>query len=123
VGLVSFLALVPATLCLRLVSSESTAAKALLCTLLAYIGVFLDATEPAGYVLMDNVLEDMQRKSGGMYDWKYAVARSFGVQNAAHYFGITIGPLIILTLPESGRLGAVGFLLGFLSAVTALLWI
>lgn len=123
VGFVSFLALIPATVCLRLVISDSMGAKVLLCALLTCIGIFLDATEPAGYVLMDDVLKEMETRSNGRYDWKYVVARSFGVQNAAHYFGITIGPVIILSLPESDRIGAVGLLLGCLSAVTVLLWI
>ncbi|KAF7910054.1 uncharacterized protein EAF01_003772 [Botrytis porri] len=123
VGFVSFLALVPITVCLRLVKSNSIGTKVLLCALLTGIGVFLDATEPAGYVLMDDVLKDMENKSGGRYDWKLVVARSFGVQNAAHYFGITIGPVIITSLPDSDRIGAVGLLLGCLSAVTFLLWV
>jgi MFS family permease len=123
VGFLSFLSLIPSSICLRLVTSDSMGAKALLCALLVCIGIFLDATEPAGYVLMDDVLEDLQSKSGGKHDLKHIVARAFGVQNAAHYFGITIGPVIILALPTSGRLGAVGILLGCLSAVTALLWI
>ncbi|KAF7911901.1 uncharacterized protein EAE98_011844 [Botrytis deweyae] len=123
VGIVSFLALVPITVCLRLVKSNSIGTKVLLCALLTGIGVFLDSTEPAGYVLMDDVLKDMESKSGGRYDWKLVVARSFGVQNAAHYFGITIGPVIINSLPDSDRIGAVGLLLGCLSAVTFLLWV
>lgn len=123
IGTIGFALLVPASICLRFVSSATTASKVTLCALLAIIGVGLDVTDPAGYILVDDVLTGTLRTMSQTEGWKDMASRAFGLQHSAQYVGVTVGPFLVLVLPAEERLAYMGILLGCFSAVTAAIWV
>lgn len=120
-----FVILAPTLVCLRLVEQNTFQHKAILCAILATVGICIDLTEPALLVELQRVLDDMEAADPCVFGEKGAVAQAFGLQSMAHFGGFALGPIIGAFVSVRYGWDVMTFCLGFLSLVTAvpMLWL
>jgi MFS family permease len=115
----AFFSLVPVLVLLRLVSSNTVGHQALLCTLLALVGICFSLALPPTMTEVTHVLNDIKTKSPDAFGKNGAVAQAYGLMNCAFAMGSLIGPVWAGFVREEYGWGAMSWTLGLLSGVTA----
>lgn len=121
----SFAILSPALAFLRFVEENTLEHKAILCVILATVGMCIDLGEPALLVEIQKVLDDMEAEHPFVFGEKGAVAQAFGLQSMAHFGGFALGPMIGGFVSFHYGWNVMTLSLGLLSLVTAvpMLWL
>ncbi|KAL2008992.1 hypothetical protein VTN00DRAFT_7186 [Thermoascus crustaceus] len=125
IAFTSFALLVPCLVCLRFVEYNSLQQKVLLCALLALVGLFVDLNKPALIVQMQQVLDDMERKTPGIFGEKGAVAQCMSLEMTTYFAGVLFGPMWGGFVMYRSGWNTMTWTLGLLVGVTALpmLWL
>ncbi|KAI9045641.1 MFS transporter [Aspergillus affinis] len=89
----AFLAAVPLLVCLRFVTENTLGDKALLCALLALIGVVGGVLEPPIMVEITYLIEKKEKEFPHVFGKGGGLALGYGVMNAAWAAGSLIGPI------------------------------
>ena len=111
--------------CLRFVYFDSMGQKVLLCALLSMIGLCLTLVMTPLMAEIDHVVELEEKRRPGSLGKRGAAAQGFGLFNAAYAIGALIGPLWAGFVVEKAGWGTMGWTLGLLSgiaAVVTLIW-
>ncbi|KAA8645878.1 hypothetical protein EYZ11_002049 [Aspergillus tanneri] len=116
-----FLVTVPLLTCLRFVSENSLGDKALLCVLLALIGVMGGVLEPPIMVEITHVIEQKEAKFPEVFGKGGGLALGYGVMNAAWAAGGLIGPIYGGFIRDSAGWNTTTWALGALMAVPGVL--
>jgi hypothetical protein len=77
-------------------------------------------SEPALIVEIQRVLDDMVAADPDIFGDKGAVAQTFSLENMAHFGGLALGPMVGGIIEFQYGWKVMTFVLGVLSAVTAL---
>lgn len=125
IAFTSFVLLAPCLICLRFVEYNSLQQKVLLCALLALVGLFVDLNKPAMIVGMQQVLDDMERKTPEIFGEKGAVAQCMNLEMATYFAGLLFGPMWGGFVMYRFGWNTMTWTLGLLVGVTALpmLWL
>lgn len=120
---IGFLLACPPLVCLRFVDEDSIKDKVLICALLALVGLTLSATFPALMAEISIIVEAKEKKmlanGGEGYGKGGAYAQAYGLFNVAFAAGCMIGPLLAGFIVEDRGWETMAWVLGMLSAVTA----
>lgn len=119
IAFISFLASSPALILLRLVEENTLSHKAILCIILAVIGMCVDLSEPALLVELQRAIDDMEEEDPAVFTGQGAVAQVFGLQSMAHFGGFALGPVIGGFVSFRYGWNFMTLLLGLLSIITA----
>ncbi|KAJ5980884.1 hypothetical protein N7481_008182 [Penicillium waksmanii] len=121
----SFAILSPTLILLRLVEKNTFQHKAILCVILATVGMCIDLGEPALLVELQKVLDDMEAEDPRVFGGQGAVGQAFGLQSMAHFGGFALGPIIGGFVSFHYGWNVMTFSLGLLSLVTAvpMMWL
>ncbi|OJD35373.1 mfs general substrate transporter [Diplodia corticola] len=120
-----FVAACPCWVLARLVVRDALAHKALLCALLAGLGVALAAVMPCVMAEITLVVAEKERAVPGRFGKMGAYAQAYGLFNMAWAAGALVGPIWAGYVKERAGWGTMGWSLGLLaavSAVPAVLW-
>lgn len=127
---IGFLGTCPPLVCLRFVDQNTTRDKVLICVLLAIIGLFLAMTYPALMAEISGVVEAKEKKMLANGEAGYgkggAYAQAYALFNVAFAAGCMIGPLLAGFIVQEKGWPTMGWVLGLLTAVTAVpsfLWL
>lgn len=118
---IGFLAAVPCWILLRFVTYDSIRQKVLLCALLALLGLFLAMVFPAILAEIDHTVALEEKRRPGGFGKRGAAAQGFGLFNFADSGGSLVGPLWSGFVVRNYGWGTMGWSLGILSAVAAVL--
>lgn len=117
-----FLFTCPPLVCLRFIQSNTIHDKALLCALLALIGLFLTLTFPPIMAEISAVVEAKEKKMLANGEKGYgnggAYAQAYALFNMAFAAGCMIGPLLAGFIVQEKGWATMSWVLGLLSAVT-----
>lgn len=120
---IGFLFITPFSICLRFVTTNTIEQKVTLCALLACIGVGLALVfSPLTAEMSWAVEEDADGDENSVPPY----AQSYGLFNVAFSTGAIVGPLVGGAVREHYGFGAVGWVFGLITFVTAIvqaLWI
>ena len=109
----------PFYILLRLVTYNSIRQKALLCALLALVGVSLTLSITPILAEVAYVIEAKEKKEPGVYGEKGAYAQAYGLFNMAFAAGTLVGPIWAGFVLQKAGWGTMTWTLGLLSAVSA----
>ncbi|KAL1630561.1 hypothetical protein SLS56_004835 [Neofusicoccum ribis] len=104
---------------LRLVARDSLRQKALLCALLALLGLSLAAVMPCVMAEISHVVAAKEGVRPGLFGRKGAYAQAYGLFNMAWAGGALVGPIWAGYVRDGAGWGAMGWSLGLLAGVTA----
>ncbi|GME52827.1 Major facilitator superfamily [Neofusicoccum parvum] len=104
---------------LRLVARDSLRQKALLCALLALLGLSLAAVMPCVMAEISHVVAAKEGARPGLFGRKGAYAQAYGLFNMAWAGGALVGPIWAGYVRDGAGWGAMGWSLGLLAGVTA----
>lgn len=116
---IGFAGALPFWVLLRLVHHNSIRQKVLLCALLAIIGSCLTMVGAPLMAEIDHILTVEERERPGSLGKRGAAAQGFGLFNFAFACGCLIGPLWAGFVVESAGWGTMGWSLGLLNGVSA----
>lgn len=122
---IGFLAACPCWVLLRLVDGNDLRQKALLCALLACLGLALAMIMPCVMAEITYVVAAKEERTPGLFGRKGAYAQAYGLFNMAWAGGALVGPIWAGYVKQHAGWGAMGWSLGLLaalSAVPAVLW-
>ncbi|KAJ5754404.1 hypothetical protein N7533_003947 [Penicillium manginii] len=121
----SFVILSPTLVLLRFVEENTFQHKAILCVILATVGMCIDLGEPALLVELQKVLDDMEAEDPSVFGGQGAVGQAFGLQSMAHFGGFALGPMIGGFVSFHYGWDVMTLSLGLLSLVTAvpMMWL
>ncbi|KAJ5177173.1 uncharacterized protein N7482_003050 [Penicillium canariense] len=125
IAFTSFALLSPTLICLRFVNQDTTLHIAILCLILASVGMCVDLSEPAIMVEIQRALDDMEANEPGVFGDKGAIAQAFSLQSMAHFGGLAIGPMVGGFVSFHFGWNVMTLVLGLLALVTAvpMLWL
>jgi MFS family permease len=115
-----FLAAVPFTVLLRLVTDNTMHHKILLCALLALIGVCLVTVMTPIVAEVFHAVKEIEDRSPNIFGRGGAMALAFGLSNMGFATGSLIGPFFAGFIRQSAGWGTMGWAMGLISGVTAL---
>jgi MFS family permease len=125
-----FLCACPPLVCLRFIQTNTMHDKALLCGLLALIGLFLTLTFPPIMAEISAVVEAKEKKmlANGQqgYGKGGAYAQAYALFNVAFAAGCMVGPLLAGFIVQEKGWVTMSWVLGLLSAITSVptfLWL
>lgn len=122
---VGFLGACPCWVLLRLVTHDGLRQKALLCALLALLGVCQAAIMPCIMAEITYVVASKEGRRPGLFGRKGAYAQAYGLFNMAWAGGALVGPIWAGEVRDGAGWGTMAWSLGVLaavSAVPAVLW-
>ncbi|KAF2453508.1 MFS transporter [Lineolata rhizophorae] len=114
-----FVLMTPSLVLLRLATRDALAHKALLCALLALIGLGCNAVLGPLMAEMSYILEAKERARPGAFGPKGAYAQAYGLFNVAYAAGCMIGPLWGGMMRDRFGWGTTTWTLGLLAGVSA----
>lgn len=121
-----FLFAVPPLVLLRLVRHGGTRQIVLLCALLALVGLCVAVTAPPLMIEINLGVAAVEKRNPGLFGRNGAVAQGYGLFICAFAAGTLVGPLLAGFVKENHSWGAMAWVLGLVSGVTALpigLWL
>ncbi|TVY46939.1 putative MFS-type transporter [Lachnellula occidentalis] len=118
---IGYLGAVPCWILLRFVTYDSIGQKVLLCALLALLGLFLTMVFPAVMAEIDHTVALEEKRRPGGFGKRGAAAQGFGLFNFAYAGGSLVGPLWAGFIVQNYDWGTMGWSLGILSAVAAVI--
>jgi len=116
---IGYLGAVPCWIFIRFVTYNSTGQKVLLCALLALLGLFMTMVFPALMAEIDHTVALEEKRRPGSLGKRGAAAQGFGLFNLAYACGSLVGPLWAGFVLQNADWGTMGWSLGLLSAVAA----
>ncbi|KAF2246643.1 MFS transporter-like protein [Trematosphaeria pertusa] len=120
---IGFLLACPPLVCLRYIDSNTLNDKVLICVLLALVGLTLSLTFPPFMAEISAVVEAKERKMLANGEPGYgkggAYAQAYGLFNVAFAAGCVVGPLLAGFIAQEQGWATMAWVLGLLSAVTA----
>jgi MFS family permease len=116
---IGYLGAVPSWILIRFVTYNSMGQKVLLCALLALLGLFMTMVFPALMAEIDHTVALEEKRRPRSLGKRGAAAQGFGLFNLAYACGSLVGPLWAGFVLQNAGWGTMGWSLGLLSAVTA----
>lgn len=121
---IGFLLACPPLVCLRFIDENTLDDKVLICALLALTGLMLTLTFPPIMAEISAVVEAKEKKMLANGEAGYgkggAYAQAYALFNVAFAAGCMIGPLLAGFIVQEKDWGTMGWVLGLLSAFTAI---
>ncbi|KAJ5302864.1 hypothetical protein N7476_009663 [Penicillium atrosanguineum] len=121
VATTGFILIVPSLICLRFVEMNTMQDKTLLCVLLALFGTFNNGISPCLLVETQQVVDELEEETPGVFGDNGATAQAFSLQQMAQFTGMVIGPMIGGFIDHRYGWKMMNLCLGTLSAITAVL--
>ncbi|KAF4637722.1 hypothetical protein G7Y89_g342 [Cudoniella acicularis] len=118
---IGLLGSVPCWVLLRFVTYNSIEQKVLLCALLVLIGLFMAMVMAPLMAEIDHVLTVQENRKPGSLGKRGAAAQGFGLFNLAYAIGSLVGPLWAGFIIQRAGWETMGWSLGLLSAVAAVI--
>ena len=118
---VGLLAAVPFWVLLRFVTHDSVGQKVLLAALLVLIGFCISLVFAPLMADLDHAVALEEKKRPGSMGKRGAVAQGYGLFNLAYALGTLIGPLWAGFVVQNGGWGTMGWSLGLLNGVCAII--
>jgi MFS family permease len=117
---IGLLGSVPCWVLLRFVTHNSIGQKVLLCALLAILGLFMTFVMAPLMAEIDHTVSLEEKRRPGGFGKRGAAAQGFGLFNFAYACGSLVGPLWAGFVAQKAGWGTMGWTLGLLNGVAAI---
>jgi MFS family permease len=117
---IGLLGSVPCWVLLRFVTHNSLGQKVLLCALLAILGLFMTFVMAPLMAEIDHTVSLEEKRRPGGFGKRGAAAQGFGLFNFAYACGSLVGPLWAGFVAQKAGWGTMGWTLGLLNGVAAI---